>query len=336
MYIGLIILAAFVSVSSADRVREFRPADALEPIERLREQRVGDDSLLNSLLSSSLNDLIGLREPFTNTTDSCKAILVHYADQASNFTKCLLSHARPFRLCEKCIEHYTRATNLYNDLLSDSKCSSVLLLADRMQVMSSTYKSFVSLWEGADCGKCFDNVEENATTGVVTFSFTAETMEFQLKHKNMSACVNDTSGWDLLDQDNATQCTECRDIYRQLNRQFENMRSKSHGHVCMDLVDMMNYTRLMWSTKFGCRRPAADTKLVIMMTVLVCFFTAVLYLGSRFNAKIRMPQIFKGKRMVGVTHYGATGQSRAGLTDSSSRAATPLSETFSSSNNIST
>ena len=55
--------------------------------------------------------------PMSNVTEACHAIMNNIAVQGSNFTYCMLSRARPFRLCENCVEYYTRFTGLYEDLL---------------------------------------------------------------------------------------------------------------------------------------------------------------------------------------------------------------------------
>ncbi|XP_025097670.1 osteopetrosis-associated transmembrane protein 1-like [Pomacea canaliculata] len=104
---------------------------------------------------------------------------------------------------------------------------------------------------------------------------------------------------------NTTVCNDCRSLYKRLNSHFETMWSDSDGHVCMDLIDMMNYTRLMWSAKFNCRRPGADATVLIIITVLMAFLTMLLYLVCRFSAEIRKIQIAKTKRMPNKPNYGA-------------------------------
>lgn len=58
----------------------------------------------------------------------------------------------------------------------------------------------------------------------------------------------------------------------------------------------MNYTRLMWSSKFKCRRPQPDASVVIAIAVIVSIITILLYTSSKLITRIRMPQIFKGKK----------------------------------------
>ena len=53
----------------------------------------------------------------SNVTDPCDADLKATADYGGKLTKCLIGNARPFRMCENCIEDYTRFTRLYEDLM---------------------------------------------------------------------------------------------------------------------------------------------------------------------------------------------------------------------------
>lgn len=307
-----VVIMVFVLVGNHEtqsyRV-EIQALDASEPLLRLQkplQTHSKDEDFLNELHQETLAEvLLSMGDvPMENITDTCRFIMQHMAEQGSAFTGCLLSHARPFRMCEMCIVYYTHFTHLYQDLLNDQRCAPVLLLADRMQVLTTVYSTFTSTWSQADCSKCYESVEENVTTGEVLFNYTADTLMFQEMHANVTQCFNVS---DTIDSrgENAV-CKNCRSIYKKMNDKYSALQSNSNGHICMDLVDMMNYTRLMWSSKFKCTRPRPDASIVITLCVIIFVITILLYLTSKFIAKIRMPQIFKAKRMAtGSGRYGA-------------------------------
>ncbi|KAL8599162.1 hypothetical protein ACOMHN_007878 [Nucella lapillus] len=342
-----------------------------EPI--IKDSKDGFPSKLHQESLASVLLSMGGDVPITNVTDSCRFIMNHMAEQGGDFTYCLLSNARPFRMCEQCVVYYTRFTNLYQDLLngqvcaivqngqvcaivqndqvcaivqngqvcaivqngqvcaivqngqvcaivqndqvcaavqndqvcaivqndqSDQLCAPALLLADRMQVLTTIDSTFTSLWAKADCIKCYESVTENTTTGNVTYKYTADTLLFQEMHANVSRCFNDS---DTIDASGVNAvCKQCKSIYTKMNDKFFSIQANSGGHICMDLVDMMNYTRLMWSSQYHCTRPRPDASIVITLSVLVFVVTILLYLSSKFIAKIRMPHIFKGAQSVGL------------------------------------
>lgn len=54
--------------------------------------------------------------PFV-VSDTCKAYLLAYSSNASDFVHCAVKYARPFRFCGSCVVPYTRAVNLYCDIV---------------------------------------------------------------------------------------------------------------------------------------------------------------------------------------------------------------------------
>jgi len=66
------------------------------------------------LINGNYNDPI---YPIQNT---CLAILDRLSDTSSSFLNCAISRARPFKLCEGCVDYYARLKDLI-DLL-DTVC----------------------------------------------------------------------------------------------------------------------------------------------------------------------------------------------------------------------
>ena len=46
---------------------------------------------------------------------------------------------------------------------------------------------------------CYDTVQENTTTGVVTYNFTADTLLFQQMQANVTQCFNDSDTVSMVD-----------------------------------------------------------------------------------------------------------------------------------------
>lgn len=48
---------------------------------------------------------------------SCEAFIDAFGDGLANFSKCMISYARPLRFCEKCVTSYTAAITQYHVLM---------------------------------------------------------------------------------------------------------------------------------------------------------------------------------------------------------------------------
>ncbi|XP_076445570.1 osteopetrosis-associated transmembrane protein 1-like [Babylonia areolata] len=223
--------------------------------------------------------------------------MMELAVQGGNFIHCLIHNARPFRVCKTCVKHYTRFTTLYSKLQENDTCSGMLLKADRIQVITSVYTMVTSTWSTAFCDLCFDSVEENFTTGQVTFNYTADTILFEEMEEHLSTCISNYSHT-VDPTDNMTEvCRECRPIYRQMTSHFSAVKKRTKGCVCQDIVDMMNSTWFMWGTRFRCPRPQVSASSVIVISSVFVIITILLYSMSKAVTKIPRPQILKPKRM---------------------------------------
>ncbi len=90
------------------------------------EKTAADDSLKNlfSLFSTMWQILIfylsiqlingDYNEPIYPVQNPCMAILDRLSDASSAFLNCAISRARPFKLCEGCVDYYARLQDLIN------------------------------------------------------------------------------------------------------------------------------------------------------------------------------------------------------------------------------
>ena len=71
----------------------------------------------------------------------CQAFINGYSDAVAEFSRCIIRHARPLKVCEFCIESYTRARTIYDVIMKVSHfcfTSGHLVLYD---ISSGTYQN---------------------------------------------------------------------------------------------------------------------------------------------------------------------------------------------------
>ncbi|ESO87406.1 hypothetical protein LOTGIDRAFT_166554 [Lottia gigantea] len=241
----------------------------------------------------------------------CQAYLQMFAESASNFTECLILNARPFRFCESCVVHYTKARGVYRDLFErkDKECHDALLKADRIQVLTLVYNNMLNVWSNADCENCFETIVEGED-GDVNFTLTNDTILFHNYFKNVSVCLNVTPGSiiDTEHQWNSSDCIKCKKSYSALNSHYEKIVKETSYHVCMDIIDMMNYTRLMWGKMLNCSHRQGDEAPVlgiafVMGMVPVIFYTANRIFGAKHEKSIVVQK--RLKKPSSVPDYGS-------------------------------
>lgn len=85
----------------------------------------------------------------------CTKLLDEFADSASNFTKCSIKHARPIRLCEKCIDHYVKFRESYKNLLqtnlNGTSCETIFISHDRLEVVLNYHDNILAIWNKGNC-----------------------------------------------------------------------------------------------------------------------------------------------------------------------------------------
>lgn len=110
--------------------------------------------------------------------DNCEVLLEQYATITANFTRCVIRHARPIRICQKCIQEYVAVEKSHDDILkvietyfiiflsrhkyivafhfqlhekSGETCQTELLNVDRLDLIEASFKFVKDLWKKADC-----------------------------------------------------------------------------------------------------------------------------------------------------------------------------------------
>ncbi|XP_033741414.1 osteopetrosis-associated transmembrane protein 1-like [Pecten maximus] len=229
--------------------------------------------------------------------DTCIAYLEEFGIHASRFIRCTIEKARPFRFCEECVVHYKHAMQSYADIEEDDEdkngCKSLLLNADRIQVLNEIYNNIKQIWEEANCKECFSSVSIDVN-GTVVFQYSKDTTEFMDKYKTVSSCFRHYS---FPRDGNDSVCLVCRGNYTQLNSFYKEVRAAKKDLVCMDLVDMMNYTRLMWGQQLHCTKHSADDAIVVIIGIIFLTMPILFYVGARYFVARTKRKLMLQKRM---------------------------------------
>ncbi|XP_067674188.1 osteopetrosis-associated transmembrane protein 1-like [Haliotis asinina] len=285
------------------------------------------DSLRNLVNPVGVVSSLFPAEDISNSSSSgivktCKAFLDIFATQSSLFTKCLVENARPFRFCETCVTPFERASTVYKDLTTDVNCVKELLMADRVQVLTLVYQNMNDVWAKAYCPQCFASITEESENATVNSTLADSTLEFFDLFNNMTLCMNNT----MQDIDpegtkhgNSSFCTKCQAQYKALNDKFTAMMQETSSEICMDVVDMMNYTRLMWSSGYNCSHRNGDLAPVLVITGVICALPVIFYVANRLTGQVNERTIVVPKRMKRPKSYGSMSSSQQTVLNSQRR-----------------
>ncbi|XP_054262118.1 osteopetrosis-associated transmembrane protein 1 isoform X2 [Macrosteles quadrilineatus] len=241
---------------------------------------------------------------FSSFGDACEEVLESFALASANYTFCAIRFARPIRLCEFCVGNYQNVIAIHNDILNlydpdNFTCKDKLMNLDRLQVVQSGFDYVDGLWKRAKCSNCFEMDDQ----GYPTKSLNYKTLEIlELSNKTYS-CIdkhrNDTStrGGD------PPVCAECKQFYQDLNSHYDSLKNEG---FCMDIVDMMNLTRAMWSSELKCclERKQPEWLFLVSSCVFTCL-PFVFYLAAFMFVTSKEQTLLKQRRLQENFNTGA-------------------------------
>ena len=105
------------------------------------------------------NKLCYFNESMLGTGDTiktqCEFFLKFFANVTQHFNWCVVQHAQPLRMCEKCARQYEYLTKHDPVAFNSSFCVDQLIKSERFQVVMKVYDFQTGLWENAHCqSKC--------------------------------------------------------------------------------------------------------------------------------------------------------------------------------------
>ena len=85
----------------------------------------------------------------------CASFLNEFANATQHFNWCMVKHAKPLQICEKCLAQYSWLLNKNPLNFNSSQCVSDLVTSERFQVVMKVYDFQTGLWASAHCdSKC--------------------------------------------------------------------------------------------------------------------------------------------------------------------------------------
>ncbi|XP_055337404.1 osteopetrosis-associated transmembrane protein 1-like [Paramacrobiotus metropolitanus] len=225
----------------------------------------------------------------------CHENLTAYGYHSSAFLGCAVNFSRPILLCERCVEPYLIAQQSYiqysQDMDQDGKsCEDMVYGSDMIGVVHRTNQSIESLWGDSRCSYCFNYYF--IKHGTVQYQFSENLIIFMRKHRNLTDCfakhgiiLNFVLGDKMANITNSSLvCQECYPLYKDLSDFYYSNYTRDLARVCMDVVDVMNQTRIMWGKYFQCEKEHPGMFLVWAVTIIVFASTIVFYIAMFFNS----------------------------------------------------
>ena len=109
--------------------------------------------------SETGNNVEYFNDPLTNTGNSikteCACFLKLFANATQHFNWCVVKHAKPLRMCEKCAAQYRRLLKRDPVKFNSSSCVDDLVRSERFQVVMKVYDFQTGLWGSANCASKF-------------------------------------------------------------------------------------------------------------------------------------------------------------------------------------
>ncbi|CAF1488382.1 unnamed protein product [Rotaria magnacalcarata] len=248
-------------------------------------------------------------DPIYPVQNPCLAILDRLSETSSGFLNCAVSRARPFKLCEGCVDNYARLQDLiglldktYSDVDRKITCKGFLESYDTIQIVAQLISFVENIWISSYCDNCITGYKD--TNGTIDYSLTDDTKQFIQKKLNFDFCIFNATGRmvpiipiDLNVTLNTNVCSVCLTAYNSINEFFLKITQQNNNGVCMDIVDTMNYTRLLWSKIYECRRHDPDYVAVIGISFFIPTIVLVFYISALFKGERKQMKLSRQKRL---------------------------------------
>ncbi|XP_061098421.1 osteopetrosis-associated transmembrane protein 1 isoform X2 [Conger conger] len=231
-----------------------------------------------SLLSAFPEDL--------EVSDYCRELLTIFAQRYVLYVNCLVTYARPVKICQNCYIQFGNLKEIYRNISSDQvgpanvSCRDSLLRSDRLMLVFLLYDNLLEIWGWSDCKHCL---------AVDQHSLTNDTLYYM-------AILNESlSCFEKHQQGNHSElCKECKPTYKHLNDLYSRM--DVNKTLCIDIEDAMNMTRRLWSKNFNCSFPREETVPVIAVSSFMLFLPIIFYLSSFLHSEQKKRKLIHPKR----------------------------------------
>uniref|UniRef100_A0A3B1J0U4 Osteoclastosis associated transmembrane protein 1 n=2 Tax=Astyanax mexicanus TaxID=7994 RepID=A0A3B1J0U4_ASTMX len=272
---ALALIGGFVlSVRAAE---ESDSGDAARPLSPLLAEPSGPGLPSLHLAAKFPDDL--------EVSESCVEMLRLFGERYVAAVNCLVSSARPVRVCQNCYQAYSSFNDIYTNISSGQtqsgnvSCQDSLMRSDRLMLLFNLYSSLTDIWTSALCTQCLTPDQKSLTNSTLDF----------ISYLNKSL-----SCFEKYQENHTELCMDCKATYKGLNEMYSTML-KNKGY-CIDIEDAMNVTRRLWSKKFGCTVPREETVPVIAVSSFMLFLPVIFYLSNFLHSEQKKRKLIHPKR----------------------------------------
>ncbi|KAI1895739.1 hypothetical protein AGOR_G00109590 [Albula goreensis] len=221
-------------------------------------------------------------------SDYCRELLHIFSQRYVSYVNCLVPSARPVKICQNCYIQYNNLKEIYANISSDqvgpdnSSCHKSLLKSDRLMLVFQLYHGLNQIWYISKCDSCLSKDSHSLSNVTLYYMATLnQSLSCFEKHKEGNHSV---------------LCKECKATYGGVNELYSKM--EKNGNLCIDIEDSMNMTRKLWSKKFNCSFPRAETVPVIAVSSFMLFLPIIFYLSSFLHSEQKKRKLILPKRAI--------------------------------------
>ncbi|KAG1963942.1 osteopetrosis-associated transmembrane protein [Pimephales promelas] len=214
----------------------------------------------------------------------CIKLLNIYGERYVTFANCLVSYARPVKVCQKCYTYFNSLEEIYKNISSDQlgpgnvSCHDSLMRSDRLMLLYTLFNKLEEVWISAECKHCLTEDQE---------ALSNETVYFMAILNQSLTCFEQY-------QNHSELCKDCKSSYKRLNELYGRM--EKNNTLCIDIEDAMNMTRRLWSKNYNCSLPREETVPVIAVSSFMLFLPIIFYLSSFLHSEQKKRKLIHPKR----------------------------------------
>ncbi|XP_061126599.1 osteopetrosis-associated transmembrane protein 1 isoform X2 [Syngnathus typhle] len=219
-------------------------------------------------------------------SDYCSELLSLFGQRYETYVNCLVTSARPVKVCQNCFGAYGMLVNTYMNISSEQlgpgneSCRDSLLRSDRLMLVYLLFNNLKDMWTKSACDNCINDGFQSLTNDTLYF---------------MSTLNQTLTCFDMYQQGNHTElCKNCKSAYKVLNELYSRM--EKNDTMCIDIEDGMNVTRRLWSKNFKCSLPREETVPVIAVSGFMLFLPIIFYLSSFLHSEQKKRKLIHPKR----------------------------------------
>lgn len=155
------------------------------------------------------------------------------------------------------------------------------------------YQNSYDIWNTAKCYECFV-VNNNSLTP----NRSANALMFDSLYQKTQECINDYFYYNV-----SEMCKTCMDTYMKLSDFYKSISNENENiGMCMDIVDLMNNTRTIWSDNCCIYRHHKEYVFIIS-ACLVLLVTILFYTLTKLLIDKTSPAVFLQTRFAESLNY---------------------------------